>query len=300
MKIKKKNQGITALKSRYGRMFTLPWLIGMILFFIIPLFESIIFSFSEVTIIPGGTETKLIGFANYKEILFSNPNYTNIVSSAITSFLYKLPIILLLSMVLAILLNQKFVGRTFFRALYFLPVIIASGPVLSLLFYSSSSDLSNLGASEAISTSLISVDQIVEDLGINGKAASYITTMISRIFDLIWNCGIQIVLFLAGLQSIPSTLYEASKVEGATKWEEFWFITFPMLSEITILVGVFTMVQLITNDRSSIIALLYKNINSAIFDTTSAMAWFYFLVSGGIMAAILFAYSYFAARRWKR
>jgi len=299
MKRKKKNQGIVALKSHYGRMFTLPWLIGMILFFIIPLLEAVRYSFSEVAVVPGGIEKKFIGFANYKEILFSNPDYTKIVSSAITSFLYQLPIILLLSMVLAILLNQKFVGRTFFRALYFLPVIIASGPVLSVLFFSTSSDLSNLGTSEAISTSLISVDEIVADLGINGKAASYITTMISRIFDLIWNCGIQIVLFLAGLQSIPSTLYEASRVEGATKWEEFWFITFPMLSDVTLLVGVFTMVQLITNDRSRIITLLYNNINSAIYDTTSAMAWFYFLVSGGIMAFILFCYSYFAAKRWK-
>ena len=81
MKRKTKNQGITALKSRYGRMFTLPWLIGMIVFFIIPLFESIVFSFSEVTIIPGGTETKLIGFANYKEILFSNPDIGNTKNS---------------------------------------------------------------------------------------------------------------------------------------------------------------------------------------------------------------------------
>lgn len=296
---KKKTRGITELKSYYGRMFTLPWLIGMILFFIVPLFESVFYSFSEVSIVPGGVEKEFIGFANYKEILFSNPDYTGIVSSAVTAFLYKLPIILLLSMVLAILLNQKFMGRTFFRALYFLPVIIASGPVLTLLFYSSSSDLSNLGTSEAISSSLVSVDEIVADLGISGEAASYITTMISRIFDLIWNCGIQIVLFLAGLQSIPSTLYEASKVEGATKWEEFWFITFPMLSEVTLLVGVFTMVQLITNDRSRIITVLYNNINSAVYDTTSAMAWFYFLVAGGIMAILLYAYSYFAARRWK-
>lgn len=299
MKRQKKNQGIIALKSRYGRMFTLPWLIGMILFFIIPLFESVFFSFSAVTVVSGGVEKKFIGFDNYKEILFRNPNYTGIVSSAVREFLYQLPIILLLSMVLAILLNQKFIGRTFFRALYFLPVIIASGPVISMLFYSSSSDLSNLGASEAISTSLVSVDEIVADLGIVGRAADYITKMITHIFDLIWNCGIQIVLFLAGLQSIPSTLYEASRVEGATKWEEFWFITFPMLSDVTLLVGVFTMVQLITNDRSNIIILLYNNINSAVYDTTSAMAWFYFLVSGGIMALILFAYSFFATRRWK-
>ena len=296
---KKKSRGITELKSRYGRMFTLPWLIGMIIFFIIPLFESIFFSFSEVSVVPGGVEKSFIGMANYKEILFRNPDYTGIVSSAITSFLYQLPIILLLSMVLAILLNQKFMGRTFFRALYFLPVIIASGPVLSLLFFSTSSDLSNLGASEAISSSLVSVDEIVADLGIGGEAADYITKMISRIFDLIWNCGIQIVLFLAGLQSIPSSLYEASRVEGATKWEEFWFITFPMLSEVTLLVGVFTMVQLITNDRSGIIILLNNNINKAEYATASTMAWFYFLVAGGIMAFVLFAYSHFAAKRWK-
>ena len=299
MKRKKKNQGITALKSRYGRMFTLPWLIGMIIFVIVPVFESIMYSFSNVTVLPGGVDREFIGISNYREILLSDPDYTRYVTSDITSFLYRLPVILLLSMVLAIILNQKFIGRTFFRAIYFLPVIIATGPVLYLLFYSSSSDLSNIGASEAISSSLISVDQIVDYLGISGAVSEYITTMISRIFDLIWDSGIQIVLFLAGLQSIPSSLYEASKVEGATKWEEFWFITFPMLNEVTILVGVFTMVQLITKDDGSIINIVYKNTDNAVYDKASAMAWFYFLVAGALMAIILGVYRYFTAKRWK-
>ena len=99
MKKNKKNQGILALKSRYGRMFTLPWLIGMIIFFIVPLFESILFSFSEVRVVPGDIEKEFIGLENYKEILFRNPDFTSIVSTAVTAFLYKLPIILLLSMV---------------------------------------------------------------------------------------------------------------------------------------------------------------------------------------------------------
>ena len=225
MKKVKKNRGITTLKDKYGRMFTTPWLIGIILFYLLPLAQSVLYSFADVKIKLGGMDISLVGLKNYKNILFVNPNYTGWLRSTVTSFLYSLPIILLLSLVLALILNQNFRGRLFFRALYFLPVIIATGPVISWLFRTTGSDLTNMGVSKSYTAGMLSVDDIVTKLQIDGKAAEYMTSTISKIFDLIWSCGIQTVLFLAGLQSIPGSLYEASRVEGATKWEEFWFIT---------------------------------------------------------------------------
>ena len=219
MKKVKKNRGITTLKDKYGRMFTTPWLIGIILFYLLPLAQSVLYSFADVKIKLGGMDISLVGLKNYKNILFVNPNYTGWLRSTVTSFLYSLPIILLLSLVLALILNQNFRGRLFFRALYFLPVIIATGPVISWLFRTTGSDLTNMGVSKSYTAGMLSVDDIVTKLQIDGKAAEYMTSTISKIFDLIWSCGIQTVLFLAGLQSIPGSLYEASRVEGATKWE---------------------------------------------------------------------------------
>lgn len=299
MRKQKKNRGIVELKSRYGMMFVLPWTIGIILFFIIPLIQSIWYSFTEMTVQVGGAKTIFIGLDNYKEILFSDPYYTNRLQEGLVQFLYSLPIILLLSLVLALLLNQKFIGRTFFRGLYFLPVIIATGAVIKLLFTTTSSDLNGIGSSEAYTANMFTVDDIVNYLQIDGEIAEYITNTIGRIFDLVWNCGIQIVLFLAGLQSVPTSLYEASKVEGATKWEEFWFITFPMLSRVTLLVCIFTMVELVTNERSEIVKGVYFSMSAGIYDLSSAMVWFYFLISASIMGVIVFLYSKLIMKRYE-
>lgn len=298
MRKTKKNGGIDAIKDKYGRLFTTPWLIGLIIFFIIPMFQSLYFSFAQVVIIPGGIKSTFIGLKNYKEILFSDPEYNGLLGGAMVSFLYSLPIILLLSLVLAIFLNQKFRGRLFFRALYFLPVIIASGSVITWLFRTTSSDLNNLGVSESYTAAMFSVDDIIGWLQINGHVAEYITKTISKIFDLIWSCGIQTVLFLAGLQSIPRTLYEASHVEGATKWEEFWFITFPMLSRVILLVMVFTMVELMTNIRTTVVKRAYTMMDNGVFDKTSAMMWFYFLAIGCVMAIFILIYKQTLMRRW--
>ena len=145
-------------------------------------------------------------------------------------------------------------------------------------------------------------DSVIQDiigwLDLPDKIAEYTQKIISNIFDLLWSCGIQTVLFIAGLQSIPRTLYEASKVEGASKWEEFWFITFPSLGSVTLLVAVFTMVDQFTNSRNQVVYQAYQMINSANYDETSAMLWIYFVCAGAIMGIILFAYNRFLLKRW--
>lgn len=286
------------MRQKYGRLFILPWFIGILIFYIFPIIQSIYYAFAEVTVIPGGTEIIPVGLKNFKYILFEDPNYTTWLKSQLVETLYSLPLILLLSLVLAIVLNQKFKGRLFFRALYFLPVIIATGPVISWLFSTGGSDLTQMGLSDSFTASMLSIDDIVKLLQIDGKIANYITITISKIFDLIWSCGIQIILFLSGLQSIPRTLYEASRVEGATKWEEFWFITFPMLSRVTLLVGIFTMVELMVNSRGMVIKKAFSMMSSGIYDKTSAMLWFYFLIFGTGMGIIVLIYNKVLMRRW--
>lgn len=299
MKKPKKNRGIIELKSRYGYMFTLHWIIGIVIFFALPLIQSIVFSFSKIEIVNGGINVDIIGLDNYKQILLADANYEQWLSGSVTSYLYSLPIILLLSMSLALILNQNFKGRLFFRALYFLPVIISTGAVINLIFKTTSSDMSNIGVSDAYSSNMVSVDDIVKLLDIKGEIAQYITVTISKMFDLVWSCGIQIVLFLAGLQSVPSSFFEASRIEGATKWEEFWFITFPMLSRVTLLVTIFTMVELITSERTTLIKNVYSMMRTGNYDETSAMMWFYFLICGGMMGLLVFLYNRFLMKRWE-
>ena len=299
MKTKKKMRGIEQIKSRYGWFFISSWLVGVVLFFAIPIIQSIIYSFSQMTINADGVNTVWVGLKNYKYIIGEHTNYLNWLSRSITNFVYSLPVIVLLSMVLALLLNQKFRGRLFFRALYFMPVIIATGVVIDLISGMAGSDMSASSVNESVSGGMFSVQDIIAVLSLPPEVAEFVQKIISDIFDLIWNSGIQTVLFLAGLQSIPTTLYEASKVEGATKWEEFWFITFPMLSRVTLLVTIFTMVELITSERTTLIKNVYSMMRTGNYDETSAMMWFYFLICGGMMGLLVFLYNRFLMKRWE-
>lgn len=296
---KKKYRSIENLKSRYGIMFTMPWIIGFVLFFAWPLIQSIWFSFCDVTLSKDGVVTKFTGLTNYNYFLNVHGEYDKWLSSALTSILYSLPIILLVSLVLALLLNQKFRGRLFFRALYFIPVIIATGVVVDLMFMTTSDELTAAGVSLGITDSMFSIEDVVGWLDMPNQVAVYVKMIINNIFDLLWSCGIQTVLFIAGLQSIPRTLYEASKVEGATKWEEFWFITFPMLGSVTLLVSVFTMVDLFTSENNLLIEKAYTMMDNGIFDESSTMLWIYFVAIGAVMGIILFCYNRFLMKRWQ-
>ena len=228
----KKKRGIESLKSKYGMLFVLPWTLGIIFFVLIPIVQSISYSFSKISTDEYGIVQNFRGIKNYIYIVSEDPNFLSYLTSSILKLLYSLPAILVISIMIGIILNGKFRGRTFFRSLYFLPVIIATGVVMEWIMLCANPSLDTAGGSAT--SEIINITQITEALGLTGPLVEFFQTAISEIFTLVWSSGIQIILVIAGLQSIPDSLYEVSKVEGATKWEEFWFVTFPMLSRITL------------------------------------------------------------------
>ena len=296
---KKHTKGIEARKSRYGFMFILPWVIGFILFFLIPIIQSLVYSFNTIQITNDGISTEFVFLDNYITLIQKDPDYLKLLQSSIISFVYSLPLILVISIVLALVLNQKFKGRVIFRALFFLPVIISTGVVMELVFTTISDSNTAFGVSDSITANMFSVESIMESLDLPVQIAKYIQIAVSNIFDLIWSCGIQIILFIAGLQSIPTSIYEASKVEGATKWEEFWFITFPQISRITLLVAIFTMLEIFTDNRNALISNAYIRMTAGVYDKTSAMLWFYFAIVAVIMGILVAAYNKFLLKKWE-
>ena len=295
---KKQIKGIEARKSRYGFMFILPWLIGFVLFFLIPIIQSFVYSLSTILLTENGIVTEFVGLKNYNYLINEDATYLKMLNTSLVGFLYKLPLILVVSIVLSLVLNQKFKGRVVFRALFFLPVIIATGVVLELIFRTTADSTTALGVSDSITSNMFSVESIMESLDLPTQIATYIQTAVSSIFDLIWDCGIQIILFIAGLQSIPASIYEASKVEGATKWEEFWFITFPQLSKITLLVAIFTMLEIFSDNRNDLISNAYTRMSGGVYDKSSAMLWMYFAVVAVIMGILVAAYNKFLLKKW--
>ena len=295
----KKKQGIESMRSKHGFLFTLPWLIGIVIFFLVPLLQSIIYSFSKVKLTVSGLESQFYGLKNFSTLLLKDALFTENLKNGFLSFLYSFPLIIILSLILGILLNQKFKSRMFFRALYFLPVIIASGVVIELIFVTRTGDISSTGTDESVRDSMISVSSIISWFGLPTNISDYINSVVSKIMDLVWSCGIQIVLWIAGLQAIPDLLYEVSKVEGATKWEEFWYITFPMLSRVTLLVAIFTAVELITAKTDPVMQQSIIFSQAQKYGEASAMLWMYFIVIGLFVGLLLVLYLRMCAKKWE-
>lgn len=297
--MKKKKLGIEAKRSKYGFYFTLPWLIGIVIFFLLPLCQSIIYSFSKVKLTVTGLTWEFLGFENFSTLLLKDAQFTENLKDGFLSFLYSFPLIIILSLILGILLNQKFKGRMFFRALYFLPVIIATGVVIELVFSTRTGDIGSTGTDESVRDGMISVSSIVSWLGLPTNISEYINSVVSKIMDLVWSCGIQIVLWIAGLQSIPDLMYEVSKVEGATKWEDFWYVTFPMLSRVTLLVAIFTAVELITAKTDPVMKQSVIFSQAQKYGQASAMLWLYFIAIGIFVGLLLLLFLKLCAKKWE-
>ena len=298
---KKKLRGIEEVKSRYGYKFISLWLIGQLLFFIVPIFNSIRYSFSNMKVSAGGIETSFVGFKHYIDMLTSNALYLDNLRDSLAEMFTSVPIIISLSLIMAIILNQKFAGRVVFRGIFFLPVIIASGVIMYVLnsegvrvpLFSVSS------GAEYEYGGMIDFNEILKELDLPNQIIKLFAGYLSNVFGLIWSCGIQIILFLSGLQSIPPQLYEVSKIEGATKWEEFWYVTIPMLKDVILLVLVYTMIALFTAVDNPVIAQAYSTMrDSQVYDQSSAMLWGYFVLVGAVMGAVLLAYNHFCLKKW--
>ena len=251
-------------KALYGYGFISLWMVGTLLFFIIPLFKSLY----------------------YSKVLFSDPNYTEYLGDTLLETLWKTPLVLIFSLFIAVILNQKFKGRALSRAIFFLPVIIATGPVYKII----NGDMGTTGNTGADQFStMFSTDMVgslLEFLGIYGLSdnmSTIISTVTDNIFGIVWSSGIQILLFLAALQNIPPSAKEAAQMEGATAWEYFWKITFPYVSPFILANLIFTVIDSFTSPTNSVMKRIIEMKNSWAFGEASAMAWIYFLI---VLAAI--------------
>lgn len=302
--MKNKKGGIEAIKRRYGYLFVAPWILGIALFVLIPIITFFYYSFSDVAMTPEGLQTTFVGLKHYKYVFLEYPYYSNIFLSSLSSLITSLPIVVALSMILALVLNQNFRGRTLARAVFFLPVIIASSAVMEIL----TNFNMNQGITAAVSSGdtkqaaefmeVIDFAALLDGLNLPGKLNDLVLGYLNDTFNLIWSCGVQILLFVAGLQTIPAQLYEAGKVEGILAWEEFWYITFPMMSRIVLLVVFYTMVELFT-EKGELIDKVLTSISAMEYSQSAAMIWPYFGAVGLLIGLVMLIFYRICMRKWE-
>lgn len=263
----RKKKKLTLLQKRNlkGFLFILPWLIGFVWFYARSLFLTTQFSFSELSVNPsGGYDLEFVGFDNFLYAFRAHGTYKQVLTSSVGNMLIDIPLIIFFSLFMAIMLNQKFKGRTLVRAIFFLPVILNSGAILDAMelartmmsggVSSASKELIDAASENAVN--LEYYIQMFSNLGIPDKLIEYVAGAVSRISDIISASGVQIVIFIAALQSIPGSLYEVSKIEGATTYETFWKVTFPMVMPHIITNVVYTVVDSFT--KSDVVELAYE------------------------------------------
>lgn len=298
--IGKSKRSIEKRNSRNGFLFVLPWFIGVLLFFLSPLIQTMFFSFSKVEVTTGGFLTDFVGLENFKYALYESPEYVNNVLASMTEFAYKIPIVFILSFIIAVVLNGRFRGRTFFRSLYFIPVIIINSVIMNYLSGASSVDEMSQATQSAYLSGIIDFESLFLQMGIPTETTGLIFRYVDQIFDLVWECGVQIVLFISGLQSIPEQLYEVSKVEGASKWEEFWYITVPMLGNSIVLVVIYTVIEFCVSTENAVIDQGYTVLlEQQVYGKSSAMLWLYFVIMAAIVVAAYTVFYRLCLRKWQ-
>ena len=262
---KKKKMSLTTKRSITGYMFILPWLVGFIAFYARSLFMSIQFSFSELTVNPGGGYSlKWVGLDNFFYAFRGHASFKQVLTSSVGNMLIDVPLITFFSLFMALLLNKKFKGRTLVRAIFFLPVILNSGAIqdaLDLARNMMSGGISSASAemAEAAAGSGVSIEyyiQMFSALGLPDQIIEYVAGAVGRISEIINASGVQIIIFIAALQSIPGSMYEVAKIEGATAYETFWKVTFPMVMPHIITNVVYTVVDSFAD--SEVVELAYK------------------------------------------
>lgn len=264
--------GLVARREMKGYLFLLPWLTGFVLFFALPLVQSVWYSWHDVKVTANGLKMTWVGWANYRYIFQSDTVFVEQLINFFTDSILRLAVILVFSLVIAMMLNQPIKGKGVFRTLFFLPIVVVSGPVLQRLVNEGATTVPLI---ESYGVSGILADALPEFL------ARPIAGLFSQLILVLWYSGVPILIYITGLQKIDKSIYEAALIDGASNWVVFWKITLPSLRPMILINGIYTLVFLATSGLNEVIATIndrmFLNSSGGGYGIASAMAWVYAL-----------------------
>ena len=297
-KKRKRGASLDNRKARAGWMFVMPFVLSFIIIYLPIIIDSIKYSFNKIKIGQGGGYTlEFVGWENYQEALFVDPQFVQTLTSGIQQLIFDIPAIVIFSLFMAVLLNQKMVGRAAFRAIFFIPVIISTGIIdkidqanTMLEHMENVEEGINDGSGQNTTNEILSavdIERLFDNMKVGTELVDYVVTMVNNVYNIINRSGVQMLIYLAGLQSISPSIYESCDIDGATAWETFWKITFPMLAPQMAVNVVYTLVA--TGQGGSVLA--YANsmgTSQGNYGLGTAMIVLY-LISLAVVLSLLFA-----------
>ena len=284
MKKKKKPAGLQKRKAISGYLFISPFIVGFLLFMVKPLFQSLYMSLSTVNVSTSGFQPVFNGIENYKKAFLIDPDFNRLLTEELGKMVVNTIAVLVFSFFVALILNQKFRGRAFVRAVFFLPVFISSGVILGVEY----DNTLLAGLQETIQQSANSdtsitaaIENILVTSGVGSRVFETVFGVVDGIYDVAISSGIQILIFLSALQTISESMYEAADIEGCTAWESLWKITFPMISSMLLVNVVYTIVDFCMRTDSEVMEMITEQMTLYLdYGFSSAMAWIYFVIVG--------------------
>lgn len=308
LKLFSKKASLDARKARAGYLFVLPFVFGILAIYLPILLDSVWFSFNSLSFGAGDSvNLEYVGFEYYAKA-FQTADFTTKLLSSLQTLLFQVPAILIFSLFIAVVLNQDMLGRALFRAIYFVPVIIATGLMDTINAADIATDMADSATSGSTSGTgqegstgagdlfnAMDLAVILQYLPVGNSLVQYVVDLVNSVFNIINYSGVQMLIFLAGLQSISPAIYEACQIEGATAWETFWKVTFPMISPMILVNAFYTVIDSFTRESSAVMSYINGYTGTGYQSMQTAMSWIYFLIVflviaivGGILSAFVF------------
>ncbi|MCL1846207.1 MAG: sugar ABC transporter permease [Defluviitaleaceae bacterium] len=297
-------KGLTMRKKQAiaGYLFILPFLIGLVGFFLLNMVQAVIYSFNDVRIVPevGGLVMDGVGLENFQFVLFQHGTFNRELIESLIDMVWYVPLIIFFSLFMAMILNRHFIGRSFVRMIFFVPVIMATPAILTALELSMSMMMGGRTnvppdvMAEMAGFSPEAITFILGDFGLPDDLVGFIVDSIFRLNEILRMSGVQILIFLAALQAIPAEMYEVAQIEGATGYETFWKITFPMVSPLILTNVVYTIVDLYSHSpvvetaTSFFFEMQQFGISSAMSIVSGLVACMFLLLVGWIVSKYVF------------
>jgi ABC-type sugar transport system permease subunit len=254
-----------------GYSFVLLWIIGFTVFTLIPLIQTFRFSLNQVTVTATGIKLASLQWANYARALFTDPTFVQLIIEYVIETLVSVPIVIIFAMIIALMLNLDFKGKGFFRTIFFLPVVITSGPVIQELTAQGATSVPGISDSAALAEFLTSLPNWLRNP---------IDYLLTSFILILWFSGVQILIYLSGLQKIDKSIYEAAAIDGASSWEAFWKITLPSLSMTTLINAIYTIITLSHFSENKVVKYIFSQtyaVDGGI-GYSSAMSFLYFII----------------------